>query len=169
MCRVYFVLWWVPWFWPSFVGSGLLGTGESISDEWGVVGIAEHHRSPVQGPSWMCRVYFVYWRVSWSWPVFGGKGLLGTGESRSDECDVDGIAEHHRSPVQGSQLNVPRLLCVLAGFMILTRFRREGLLGTGESISDECGVIQIRVVSSVECTTVCGSCHAYNKYPKNEF
>ena len=73
--------------------------------------------------------------------VFVGRGLLGTGESISDECGVIGTTEHLRSTIEGSQFNVLRLLCVSVYFTKIAVFVGRGLLGTGESISDECGVI----------------------------
>ena len=85
----------------------------------------------------------VYFMILTKIAVFVGRGLLGIGESISDECGVIGSAEHLRSAIYWSQFNVLRLLCVNVYFMILTEiavFVGRGLLGTGESISDECGV-----------------------------
>ena len=102
MCRVYFVWTWIPWFWPEiavFVGRGLLGTRQSITDGCGVIGIETHSGSTIKGISWLRRVYFVWMWISWFCPeiaVFAGRGLLGTGESISGEYGVIGMAEHRR-------------------------------------------------------------------------
>ena len=85
-----------------FVGRGLLGTGVSISDECGVIGSAEHHRSTIYGSRFnVSRLLCVnvYFMILTKIDVFVGRGLLGTGESISDECGVIGSTEHHRSTI----------------------------------------------------------------------
>ena len=134
MCCIYFVWMCISWFWPKiavFVGRGLLGTGESISDECGVIGSAEHLRSTIHGPLFdVLRLLYVnvYFMILTKIDVFVGRGLLGTGESISDECGVIGSAEPLRSTIWWSQFNVFRLLCVNVCFVILATnccFRRE--------------------------------------------
>ena len=96
--------------------------------------------------------------------VFVGRGLLGTGESISDECGVIGSAEHLRSTIEGYQFNVLRLLCVYVYFKILSKiavFVGRGLLGTGEPISDECGALEAQNIIEVPFKGLSSMCCVY--------
>ena len=54
---------------------------------------------PFKGLSSTCCVYFVYFMILSKIGVFAGRGILGTGESISDEWGVIGSAEHLRSSI----------------------------------------------------------------------
>ena len=85
-----------------FVGRGRLGTDESISDEGGVIGSTEHLRSTIYWSeiNVLCSLCVnVYFMILTKIAVFVGGGLLGTGESISDEYDVIGSAEHLRNAI----------------------------------------------------------------------
>ena len=105
MCGVYCVWMCISLFWPKiavFVGRGLLGTGGRCQTSVLSLEAQNITEVPFKGLSSMCCIYFVWTRILWFRPkiaVIVGSGLLGTGESISDECGVIGSAEHLRSTI----------------------------------------------------------------------